>query len=363
MSNKKKGNMVWLLLAVCIFVMGGATVSADSGYDFFSAYNPKLAKPVKKNPKILMVGNSHTYYNKMPSMLKKICKSGGINAHIEAYAIGGHTLYQWACPAASAKKDTKESKKLFQALKTKKWDYVILQGATTEPVNSGAKMEKAIKKLMPMIKKSKAQAVFYQVWAPQKGYSGYFSDEKAVGQFQKKIVDKYNDLAKKYKAAVAPAGIAFRRAEKVLPGLNLYMDKKHASKEGSYLAACVLYSTMFKRKAQGTISLSQGAKNSNVLKELQQLAADVTIRAKITNNAQISMKKTEYVMHPGSKKKITYKVTKRAKNTRISSWKSNNKKVASVSSDGTVTACRAGTAQITAILNNGQKACCTITVK
>lgn len=364
MSQKKKEKMIWLLLTVCMILMGAVTVSADSGNDFFSAYRPRLAKPVKKNPRILMVGNSLTYYNKMPSMLKKICKSGGTDAHIETFAIGGHTLYQWAYPDTLSRQDIKESKKLFQSLKTKKWDYVILQGSTTEPVTGSARMDKALKKLIPMIKKSKAQIVFYQTWAPEKGYSASLSNKSDVADFQKKAVEKYNKFAKKYKAAVAPAGIAFRRAEKALPGVNLYKpDKKHPEKAGSYLAACTLYSTMFKRRAQGTVSLTNSAANSKIVKELQQLAADVTIRAKIANNARISMKKSGYVLHPGSKKKIEYKITRRAKNTRISWWKSNNKRIATVSPEGMVTAHRAGTAQITAILNNGQMAVCTVTVK
>lgn len=369
MFQIKKRKIAVLLLA-CLCLMGTA-VSASSGSGFFKTYQPRLAKSVKKNPRILMIGNSHTFYNHMPAMLKKICSAGGIRARIETHAIGRHTLYQWGCPKTEEEKMA--SKKLFKALKTKKWDYVVLQGSTLETITGAQKMSTAMKKLMPMIRKSRAQVVFYQTWAPQKGhrfYTKYSSKVSGVADFQSKIVKKYNSLAKKYKAAVAPAGIAFRRAEKLLPNVSLYSsDKKHASGAGSYLAACTLYSTMFRRKASGTVSLpfgtgrQMGGSKKEIISELQQIAADVTIRAKKPNNARISLNAVKRKPAVNTSFKLSYKITGKSANTRISSWVSSDTKVATVSGRGVVKTHAKGTAQITVMLNNGKSASCTINVQ
>ena len=368
MFQIKKRKIVVLLLA-CFCLMGTAA-AANSESGFFKAYQPRLSKPVKKNPRILMIGNSHTHVNNMPAMLKKICSSGGIKAHIETYTIGGHTLYQWAYPKTA--QDKKFSQRLFKTLKTKKWDYVVLQGGTIETVVGAKKMSAAVQKLMPMIRKSKAKVVFYQTWAPQNGhhfYRKYSSIVSGVADFQSKVVKKYNSLAKKYKAAVAPAGIAFRRAEKLLLDVPLYsFDKKHASRAGSYLAACTLYSTMFRRKASGKVSLADSIERSEVsekkiIRELQQIAADVTIHAKKPNNAKIKLNEVKQKIAVNTSFKMSYKITGKTANTRISSWNSSDSRVATVSDSGIVKIHAAGQAVITVVLNNGKSASCTINVK
>lgn len=363
---KKKGKRLWMMVLVCVLLLALIPGNAGASNDFFGTYKARLAKPVKKNPRILMVGNSHTYYNQMPAMLKAICREDGIHAYIEYYAISGHSLYQWAYPYNLSGSDKMKSKKLFRALQTKNWDYIVLQGNTKEMFSGSAKTDQAVKKLLSLLKSKKTQVIFYQTWAMQKGHADYASGT-SVKEYQNRIIANYNNLANKFHGAAAPAGVAFRRAESLLPQLSLYIsDKKHATKEGSYLAACVLYSTMFRSKARGTMSSVTGhmssAQRISLSKELQQIAADVTLRSNYNNSASISLK-SSCVLKPEQNMTISYKITGKTKYTRISSWISDNKRIASVSNSGKVTAHKPGTAKITAILNNGKKASCKVTVK
>ena len=47
---------------------------------------------MKKNIRILFIGNSHTYYNNMPQIAKEIFASAGINAEVTMQTEGGKGL-------------------------------------------------------------------------------------------------------------------------------------------------------------------------------------------------------------------------------------------------------------------------------
>ena len=359
--NKAGKRGVRLILLLSLFLLCVPMSEKAQATDYFSTFSPKLVKKVKKNPRILFIGNSLTYLNDVPAMVKGLCKTAGMNAQVECYGISGHSLYQWAYPNNSLYKEA--SKKLFQALRTKKWDYVVLQDKGPAVFSKETRTQKALGKLVPMARKAGAQIILYQTWAPKKGhylYRKYADRVSSVEDYQDLLVERYDRMAEEFSAAVAPVGIAFRRADTILPGVNLYdTDKKHSSKAGSYLAACTIYSTIYKKAATGTIS---GISNETTM-QLQKLAADVTVRAGKKNKATIQLKKKRYVLQNGKTKKITYKLSGRKAIARVTAWVSSNKKVATVSDQGVVTAKGNGTAQITVYLNNGTTATCNITVK
>ena len=70
-------------------------------------------------------------------------------------------------------------------------------------------------------------------------------------------------------------------------------------------------------------------------------------------------KKSAAIYYPGT---VTLKVKNLGK-TKVKSWKSSNKAVATVTSSGKVTAKKKGKATITATLSNGKKCTCAVTVK
>lgn len=359
--NKSGRRGVRLIMLLSLFLLCTPLSERAQATDFFASFRPKLVKTVKKNPRILFVGNSHTRCNGMPTMVKQLCQSAGMNACVESYTITGHSLYQWAYPQKRA--NQLESQKLFKALQTKTWDYVIFQDEVPTIFKKESRMTKALGKLVPMARQAGAQIILYQNWAPQKEniiYQKRSEQVSGVDDFQQQLIDRYDKMADEFSTAVAPAGVAFRRAEKVLPKLDLYIaDKKHASKTGSYLAACTIYSTIFKKVATGNVD----GIGCETAKQLQQLAADVTIRASRTNNARIRLKKSEYVVKRGKTQKISYSIRGGTSTARVTAWVSRNKKVATVNNEGVVTAIGKGTAQITIYLNNGNTATCDITVR
>lgn len=75
----------------------------------------------------------------------------------------------------------------------------------------------------------------------------------------------------------------------------------------------------------------------------------------------IKLSKTKVTLK--KKKSVTIKVTKLAKGDKVKSWKTSNKKIATVSSKGKITAKKKGKATITVTLKSGKKATVKVTVK
>jgi hypothetical protein len=77
---------------------------------------------------------------------------------------------------------------------------------------------------------------------------------------------------------VAPVGDAFARCLRDCPEINLYArDGKHADREGSYLAALVLYATVFQDDPRGAATSFFGlALPPGEAERLQSVAWEVT---------------------------------------------------------------------------------------
>lgn len=90
-----------------------------------------------------------------------------------------------------------------------------------------------------------------------------------------------------------------------------------------------------------------------------------TIQAATTKASAIKLNSTKKTMFVGETATLKVKKVTPAKGSKAVTWKSSNKKIASVTSKGKVTAKKAGTAKITATskVNKKVKATCTITVK
>ena len=69
------------------------------------------------------------------------------------------------------------------------------------------------------------------------------------------LSDAYNHIGAELSAKVAPAGLAWAKAVRERPDIVLYRaDNSHPSGHGTYLAACVLYSTLTGREPKGLYS-------------------------------------------------------------------------------------------------------------
>jgi hypothetical protein len=68
---------------------------------------------------------------------------------------------------------------------------------------------------------------------------------------QKRLNATYTKRAKQNRSILASVGVAWRKVRRKRPKLNLYADPVHPNISGSYLAACVFFSTLLQQSPLG----------------------------------------------------------------------------------------------------------------
>lgn len=195
---------------------------------------PRCA-PARPGDHILFLGNSYTFFNRMPAMVKAMADSKGLRPDIHLHA----------APAASFRShwnDDSARRKLGDTA----WNFVVLQDQSATPILAPEQTMEFGGKWCARIRESHGIPVLFLTWG-KKDASGVPDPQE-----QKALLDTYLKLACREKAAVAPVGIAWGNCLKRHPGISLYQaDGQHPTVEGSYLTACVTYCTLFGKSPVG----------------------------------------------------------------------------------------------------------------
>jgi len=191
--------------------------------------------------KILFIGNSYTYYNSSPELLKAMVKEKFPNQAIKVQLVsqGGMTLQRhW------------QQGKALKTIKSDDWDYVVLQeqsklGMVLVIDNDTYFGEtdhffKYARKFDAEIKNVGGKTVFMMTWST-----------KDRPKEQDILTYAYTAIAKELNAIVAPVGLVWEQLRSS-EQFNLYdYDGSHPSPYGSFLSMTTLYSTLFKDSPLG----------------------------------------------------------------------------------------------------------------
>ena len=135
-------------------------------------------------------------------------------------------------------------------------------------------MYPAARGLVQQIRATSAQPIFFETWAhrggfPENGLSNYEA-------MQYEINRGYMRIASELDVRLAPVGLAWFRALRVNPNLQLWQeDGSHPSEQGTYLAACVFYVTLFN---ESPVGLSyRGNLSEEVAGQLQEASNSVLV--------------------------------------------------------------------------------------
>lgn len=198
---------------------------------------------------ILFIGNSFTYYNDMPAVFESMAQMSQIDASVKSVTFGGYYLHQHIQPGSEARK----------MLETNKWDYVVIQEQSINPLTDYADFRSSADTLASLARECGAEVVLYQTWAYENGSAKIKDTGLSYSKMNSELKKAYMRAAKSCGAKRAPVGSAFYRVFKKHPGIALYdsRDGYHPSAAGSYLAACVIFYSIFgfKRKIKFTASL------------------------------------------------------------------------------------------------------------
>ena len=218
------------------------------------------------------MGNSFTYFNDLPKTFAALAKSRGDDVAAEMTYMAGFTLEKHLQRPAT-----------LQKIRVKPWDFVVLQEQSQSSAFPAeylaAHVTPAALQLDQVIRQSRAGAktAFFETWAGKEGDTANcanISELCAYASTQRRINATYADLAQRTSAILAPVGEAWSAVRRAHPEIELYnADGVHPSPLGSYLAACVLYESLFKKSAIGADTLGLDPGQAKILQQ----AADAAL--------------------------------------------------------------------------------------
>ena len=174
--------------------------------------------------RILMLGNSFTFYNDMPSTLADL-----IGAEVIAHTRGGARLSEHLNP------DTQMGAKTLAALENEAWDYVVLQEMSNGPVTSKNAFRKSVALLCEKIRAAGAMPVLYATWAYARDCERLAELGLSYEVMAAELSAAYRDAAEQNDALLANVG---QRFYQMTEEKDLYAeDRLHPNEEGSRLAA------------------------------------------------------------------------------------------------------------------------------
>ena len=222
---------------------------------FATFSNASLDIKTPKSEKIsslMLVGNSFFYYNNSlhnhlgdlikndPNVTSMKRRSITINGSdlswhdIESYLSNEHI--------GSFRIDTKNNNKYVPSSNTK-IDAVIFMGCSLCPIHPDTKdtFQVYVQKYSEIIRDKNAEPMLFMSWP-------YKNKPEMINSLRNVFINTAN----KYNLLLIPAGEAFYRFNLSYPEIDLYTkDLRHPSKEGTYLAAAVVFASLYGKATAG----------------------------------------------------------------------------------------------------------------
>tara|TARA_B110000483_G_C18057727_1_gene489060 strand:- start:162 stop:956 length:795 start_codon:yes stop_codon:yes gene_type:complete len=177
-----------------------------------------------KTQKVLMIGNSFTFYWNLPQVLECMFSKRNENIEVDQKTIGGSNLAKhWRLNNAND-------------YSIDNYEYLVLNDHSTNPLLNIDSCAKYIKLFAELARKNQTVPFVYGTW--EYPYLKEISKKRTSN-----TMDILDSLSRINNATYIPVGNAFRYVEQNYPEINLYMDDdKHPSSNATYLASCVFYS-------------------------------------------------------------------------------------------------------------------------
>jgi hypothetical protein len=252
------------LLVLIVLLSGASWVRAAAG--------PEVRQPQVDTPKrILFVGNSYFYYNdSLHNHVRRIAAAAdpGLGKELEykSATIGGAPL---------AHHDIRHLLEPGRLGLKEPFDVVILQGASTDALSDArrASFREKVIEFDAEIKKRGAKTALYMTHAHVK------PSKFASPDMIRKVEDMYVSVGNEVGALVIPVGLAFEEAYRRRPDIKLHKDYdgSHPDLTGTYLAACVVYASLYGKSPVGNPYDYFGKIDKETAAFLQQVA-DETVR-------------------------------------------------------------------------------------
>lgn len=232
--------------------------ATDQGSEPEESHIPETTDKLEEDKmlNILFLGNSLMYYNDMPEIFAQIAKTNGKKVNVRSVTKGSATISDFA------DERTEVGAQAIPLLKENKWDLVIIEPSRRiSPYENTVKEAElaSAKKIQELARAAGGEVLLYSVWGNN---NGNVVEYKAVSPINMAEIATHlmgrkphtgfmHEVNLEIAAAlggvkVALVGYAFENCIAKYPDYNLYhTDERHPSPIGSYLAAAVIYATVF----------------------------------------------------------------------------------------------------------------------
>ena len=202
--------------------------------------------------RVLFIGNSFTFYN---GGVDQEVRGLDPSIEVKQLAVGGYSL-----------KDHWDGGQAISTIRSEKWNHGVLQEQSQAPVTGPTNFLAYAAKLNGEIRADGAQTVLFMTWQRP--------DSIQYGVTTQNLANTYYRAGNQLGARVAPVGLAFARALQQKPTLALNIQDGHPTPQGTYLAACVLYATIFQKTPVG-IPYAPSGVSADERNFLQKVAAEI----------------------------------------------------------------------------------------
>lgn len=253
-------NTIGALIVLVVLALGGA------GYLLLGRYSCVELPNQPPCVRVLFIGNSFTHMNGLPDMVRKLAQSGDKRLMVDMVAPGGRRLREHATDAL-----------VHERLVAEAWDFVVLQEQSQIPSLTQMRrneMLPAARTLAELIRERNAKPLLFMTWGRRTGWpEGGFANYAAM---QQALTNGYLEVSRELRIPVMQIGEAWRAALAEDPQLQLWQaDGSHPSQAGSYLAACVIYASLFGESPEG-LSYHAGLA-PELAQRLQRIAEEVSL--------------------------------------------------------------------------------------
>lgn len=238
-----------LIVALCSGIACSLTAASESG-------------PPRPGRRILFIGNSLTYVNSLPLVVEAMADSAGVAPlSVETVAFPNYSLSDHVVDGSA-----------IAAIDRGGWELVVLQQGSSALDASRVELRQFTRFLSDRIRGVNARPALYMVWPSE------------ARQFDfDRVIESYRLAAEDVDGLLFPVGTAWVETWKRDPAMPLYAgDGLHPSAYGTYLAAAVMYATLYGKSPIG-LPARLGLRGGEVLgipsaqaAVLQAAAAEVT---------------------------------------------------------------------------------------
>ena len=223
---------------------------------------------------VLFIGNSYTYVNDLPNLIYELADSQGDYFHSVSQTPGGMTFQGHATNPAT-----------YAAMAGTDWDFVVLQAQSQEPSFSDSQVNTGTLPFAMQLGDSIranhfcSDILMFMTWGRENG-DPQWGPISTFDGMNGRLRLAYLRMADSLDASVSAVGSAWKYVRENHPTIGLYAgDGSHPSLEGSYLAACVFYASMYRKTPVGASFIST---LTPIVAEQLQTAAALTVMDSLT---------------------------------------------------------------------------------